>query len=261
MSALVIAGAIICGMVALVGLVAKPVNAASQIRAIVDVAEPRMPLHLEDIGVIDAPHNVEPSDAVAASLHSRWRQLPDRQIAEKFLLSGHKHLVIAARNNALHQRLYGWFVQVGIIHATEEIELDAMSRGAARVTHSNVRGGRVWKTQDGFWFDGHIGAQLRSRRAPLLDKRPNQHRRPDDSNKQAKESIPGRIAGGIRSLPLGAKIGIAVVFAAFASRVFFDGYLEAGDRGTYRRRGLRKLALGWFLFGLLGAFWWLASSY
>jgi hypothetical protein len=69
----------------------------------------------------------------------------------------------------------------------------------------------------------------------------------------------GRIAGRIRSLPLGAKVGIAIVLAAIAGRIVFSGFLQVDYRRTNRLNGLGKITFGLLLFGLLIGFWWLAS--
>jgi hypothetical protein len=81
----------------------------------------------------------------------------------------------------------------------------------------------------------------------------------NDAEQHRPEGILGRIAGRIRSLPLGAKVGIAIVLAAIAGRIVFSGFLQVDYRRTNRLNGLGKITFGLLLFGLLIGFWWLAS--
>jgi len=68
-----------------------------------------------------------------------------------------------------------------------------------------------------------------------------------------------RLLSSIGSLPLGAKVGIAIVLSSFAGLVGVIGFVGALDlRLPYRRRASRGLLilLGLCLFCLPAAFWW-----
>lgn len=109
----------------------------------------------------------------------------------------------------------------------------------------------------GFGFKGDWAEFNFLARGHLMDKLP--------TNKQAEEArnhLPPRpssgFVGSVSSLPLGAKIGISIIFALLATSVLgLAGWLSYVNL----RRGIALASISGCLFALSGVFAWLASPY
>ncbi len=87
---------------------------------------------------------------------------------------------------------------------------------------------------------------------------------PEDSYPKTSHSPFSRFFGGVRSLPLGAKIGIAIVPALPAWPLIFGGLDSFDGFGGVRRDRWRALWLwlcGFSLLGLSCLFWWFIGPY
>lgn len=106
-----------------------------------------------------------------------------------------------------------------------------------------------------------IGSQLPSRSGTSFPQRPDKKARAASAQKEGPESKSSGVVSGISRLPLGAKVGVALVSSILAARILFSGFVESGDSGSYRTRGFLKFALGCLLLLFLTLFWWVGSPY
>lgn len=107
--------------------------------------------------------------------------------------------------------------------------------------------------------DRYIGSELGPGGPPLLQKSPDEHSSANYTDEQARPRIASSFASRVRSLPLSAKVGIAIIFAGIASWIFVRWYLDIGDRSLNAPKRFRNLVLSLAVFGVLIAFWWSAS--
>lgn len=114
----------------------------------------------------------------------------------------------------------------------------------------------IWNHQ----FD--VCAQFSPRRLSSFPKGPDEQTRSYRANQESPESVLRGISSSIRSLPLGAKVGVAIVFSIFAAPILFGGVYDFNSKGRGGRVcGLIRMLLGFGILGVLAGFWWLSSPY
>lgn len=106
--------------------------------------------------------------------------------------------------------------------------------------------------------EGQIGAQFSSRGVSRLPQRPNKKPGANATDDQGPETILGGIASGIRSLPLGAQIGISIILAFIAPPILFRGGYRLADGPSYRISGPLLIGAALLLYAVL--FWFAGVS-
>jgi hypothetical protein len=101
----------------------------------------------------------------------------------------------------------------------------------------------------------HVRAQFAARIGASFPQGPDEETGANGTNEKRPPRIISRVASGIRSFPLGAKVGISLVASILAAFVLGGGLNRIADGRSYRVSGLLRVAGALILYGLLALLW------
>ncbi len=117
-------------------------------------------------------------------------------------------------------------------------DLNIVSGGFAAIKPANSDGEFLLPYFWGYFVRNHVGAQLSACSLSCLPQSPYEKAGSKSADNERPKSIFRRVSGGIRSLPLSAKIGIAIFLMGIAPPILFNGGYRFSDGGSYRLSGI-----------------------
>lgn len=128
----------------------------------------------------------------------------------------------------------------------------------------------MYQKDDGNWLSWHklkaigmgpdVGALFPHRSLPSLSQSPNKQTGSHPAQQQSPQSVLSGIAGSIRSFPLGAKVGIMMIFSIFAALILGDGLNRFRDGRSYRIGSLLRIGAAILLYGIIALLWGVGGS-
>lgn len=104
-------------------------------------------------------------------------------------------------------------------------------------------------------FDRDVGPQLLARIGAGFPQGPDKQSSPKRADEKSYKGIISGIAGRIRSFPLSAKVGLALLVSIWAAFVLGSGLNRIADGRSYRVSGILRVAAALGIYSVLAGLW------